>query len=231
MDAGTNFGLIVVQTEVERFKFLVRSFLRARIAKVRYAFIIFSNDMVALAERDQIDEHPHHILSLHNSNPLSQTQSQIPLPLDPSIPLLSSHEASYAQVHTALLERHYHSSFLSSFPQKLQRFDDRAGVSMIEGPDLDKAVFVRCLGVKKQGRNFEAFETQEEEKGNGDAEETFGAMDASCGFTDVSDSNEDAGQMEGFRGERMIHMRRGDIWVVRWRSVREAIARRECELL
>lgn len=34
MDAGTSFGLIVIQTELERFKFLVRSFLRARIAKV-----------------------------------------------------------------------------------------------------------------------------------------------------------------------------------------------------
>jgi len=34
MDAGTSFGLVVLQTELERFKFLVRSFLRARIAKV-----------------------------------------------------------------------------------------------------------------------------------------------------------------------------------------------------
>lgn len=34
MDPKTNFKLIVTQTELERFKFLVRSFLRARIAKV-----------------------------------------------------------------------------------------------------------------------------------------------------------------------------------------------------
>lgn len=34
MDPKTNFALIVIQTELERFKFLVRSFLRARIAKV-----------------------------------------------------------------------------------------------------------------------------------------------------------------------------------------------------
>ena len=34
MDPKTNFRLIVIQTELERFKFLVRSFLRARIAKV-----------------------------------------------------------------------------------------------------------------------------------------------------------------------------------------------------
>lgn len=35
MDPKANFRLIVIQTELERFKFLVRSFLRARIAKVR----------------------------------------------------------------------------------------------------------------------------------------------------------------------------------------------------
>ncbi|EOD46202.1 M-phase inducer phosphatase [Neofusicoccum parvum] len=33
MDPKTNFRLILYQTELERFKFLVRSFLRARIAK------------------------------------------------------------------------------------------------------------------------------------------------------------------------------------------------------
>lgn len=34
MDPKTNFKLIILQTELERFKFLVRSYLRARIAKV-----------------------------------------------------------------------------------------------------------------------------------------------------------------------------------------------------
>lgn len=34
MDPKTNFALIVMQTELERYKFLARSYLRARIAKV-----------------------------------------------------------------------------------------------------------------------------------------------------------------------------------------------------
>lgn len=34
MDPKTNFRVVIVQTELERWKFLVRSFLRARIAKV-----------------------------------------------------------------------------------------------------------------------------------------------------------------------------------------------------
>jgi len=33
MEPKTNFALIVIQTELERYKFLVRSYLRARIAK------------------------------------------------------------------------------------------------------------------------------------------------------------------------------------------------------
>ena len=34
MDPKTNFCLIIIQTELERYKFLVRSFVRARVAKV-----------------------------------------------------------------------------------------------------------------------------------------------------------------------------------------------------
>lgn len=37
MDPKTNFALIVIQTELERYKFLVRSYLRTRIAKVSQA--------------------------------------------------------------------------------------------------------------------------------------------------------------------------------------------------
>lgn len=40
MDPKTNFALIVIQTELERYKFLVRSFLRARMAKVRVIKLI-----------------------------------------------------------------------------------------------------------------------------------------------------------------------------------------------
>lgn len=36
MDPSKNFTLIILQTELERMKFLIRSFLRARIAKVPY---------------------------------------------------------------------------------------------------------------------------------------------------------------------------------------------------
>ncbi|EAT89609.1 hypothetical protein SNOG_02878 [Parastagonospora nodorum SN15] len=94
MDPKTNFKLIIIQTELERFKFLVRSFLRARIKK----------------------------------------------------PLLSASEYQYLTSHHSLLSTHYSSSFLSQFPASLQRLDDTTGgISMIDKPDEDKAVFVRAL--------------------------------------------------------------------------------------
>ncbi|KAK1600293.1 uncharacterized protein LY79DRAFT_533163 [Colletotrichum navitas] len=109
MDPKTNFALIVIQTELERFKFIVRSYLRARIAK--------------------IDKHALHYLS---SAALRAR--------------LSETELAYATRHQALLHNHYLSSFLSSFPPQLQNLNDTAGnISMIDGPDLDTAVFIRLL--------------------------------------------------------------------------------------
>ncbi|KAH6704016.1 hypothetical protein BKA61DRAFT_635977 [Leptodontidium sp. MPI-SDFR-AT-0119] len=54
MDPKTNFSLIIIQTEVERWKFLIRSYLRARIAK--------------------IDKHTLHYLSPEHSGRLNETE-------------------------------------------------------------------------------------------------------------------------------------------------------------
>lgn len=126
MDPKANFCLIIIQTELERFKFLVRSFLRARIAKVRS--IRISRTSLRLTN-PQIDTHALHIL----------TTTTMKSRLSPS-------ELQYATAHQTLLNAHYQSSFLSNFPTQLQRLDDTAGgISMIEQPDLDKAVFIRVL--------------------------------------------------------------------------------------
>ncbi len=47
-DPKTNFRLIIIQTELERFKFLVRSFLRTRIAKVPISFVAISSQLIML---------------------------------------------------------------------------------------------------------------------------------------------------------------------------------------
>lgn len=109
MDPKTNFALIVIQTELERFKFLVRSYLRARIAK--------------------IDRHALHYLS----------SAALRARLSPT-------ELGYATRHQALLHNHYLGSFLSSFPANLQNLNDTSGsITMIDTPELEKAVFIRLL--------------------------------------------------------------------------------------
>ncbi len=121
-DPKTNFALIVIQTELERYRYLVRSYLRARIAK--------------------IDRHTLHYLST-----------------DALRARLSEMELAYATRHQALLHNHYLSSFLSSFPPNLQNLNDTAaGVTMIETPDLESAVFIRVLrdGVLVAARGVDA---------------------------------------------------------------------------
>lgn len=109
MDPKTNFALIVIQTELERWKYLMRGFLRSRLAK--------------------IDKHILHYLN----NPDLRAR-------------LSPAEISFATRHQALLHDHYLSSFLHSFPPQLRNLDDAAGgISMVDAPDLDTAVFIRAL--------------------------------------------------------------------------------------
>ncbi|KAF2088413.1 GINS complex, Sld5 component [Saccharata proteae CBS 121410] len=83
MDPKTNFRLILIQTELERFKFLVRSFLRARIAK--------------------IDRYPLHMLESSTLAYLSQSETQY---LRSHQALLSSHyAASFLSQFPAQLQR------------------------------------------------------------------------------------------------------------------------------
>ncbi|KAL9080974.1 MAG: hypothetical protein Q9157_000384 [Trypethelium eluteriae] len=150
-DSGTKSGfkLIVLQTELERWKWLVRGLLRARIAK--------------------IDRYPLHILQNQEAD-------------------LSGEESEYLRAHQALLERHYGGSFLGAFPAALRRLDDTAGgISMVDGPDTDGAVFVRVLS--------------------------------------------DVGRVVQQSGDEGMEMKKGDVWLVRWSSVKELVARGDVELV
>lgn len=90
-------------------------------------------EKVKLTRVSQIDAHPHHILARHAESPAFE-------------PLLSPAEHQYLTSHQALLAAHYGASFLSQFPASLQRMDDTAGgISMVDRPDEDAAVFVRVL--------------------------------------------------------------------------------------
>lgn len=79
MDPKTNFSLIIIQTEVERWKFLVRSYLRARIAKIDKHTLHYlstpelqsrlSEMEVAYATRHQQLLHNHYLSSFLSSFP------------------------------------------------------------------------------------------------------------------------------------------------------------------
>lgn len=79
MDPKTNFALIVLQTELERYKFLVRSYLRARVAKIdRHTLHYLSTAVLrsrlsetelAYATRHQALLHNHYLSSFLGSFP------------------------------------------------------------------------------------------------------------------------------------------------------------------
>jgi GINS complex subunit 4 len=79
MEPKTNFSLIIIQTEVERWKFLIRSFLRARIAKIDKHTLHYlstpelqarlSEMEVAYATRHQQLLHQHYLSSFLGSFP------------------------------------------------------------------------------------------------------------------------------------------------------------------
>lgn len=159
MDPASNFSLVVIQTDLERARFLLRALLRVRLAKM--------------------DAHARHYLSLS-----AETENK-------TNPLLSETEAKYLAHHNALLDARFAASFLGSFPAGLQRMDDAAGgVAMVDAPDQESAVFVRVLR---------------------DVEEPVA--------------------VHGEQGTGEVELRRGDVWVLRWSSVRDSVLLGDVELL
>jgi GINS complex subunit 4 len=127
-----------------------------------------------LSAVSQIDAYPHHTLALSQASPTA----------------LSHLESQYLHHHQHLLSSHYNTAFLSSFPVGLRKLDDTAGgISMIDKPDEDNAVFCRIL--------------------------------------------RDAGQVEvqGEQGAGTVELNRGDVWVLRWRDVKQGVERGDIELI
>ncbi|KAF3386561.1 DNA replication complex GINS protein SLD5 [Penicillium rolfsii] len=145
-----NLRLSIIQTDLARTQYIIRSLLRARLAKLTKHSMHY---LVQLASR--------------NKNPLStssqsqsQTQSSAGQDTTPedSVPDISSltdtsplsgPETSFVHAHQTLLAGHYGGSFLGAFPRQLRRLDDNAGgTSMVQGPETKEVCFVRCLGAE-----------------------------------------------------------------------------------
>ncbi|PLB55412.1 GINS complex, Sld5 component [Aspergillus steynii IBT 23096] len=136
-----NLKLSILQTDLSRTQYLLRSLLRQRLSKLtkhsmHYLLLIASAPSNSLPQSTPSSQHQH-----------QQPEDSIPdltSVTDPSP--LSPQEVSFLHAHQSLLAGHFGASFLSSFPPQLRRLDDNAGgTSMVQGPELREVVFVRCL--------------------------------------------------------------------------------------
>jgi GINS complex subunit 4 len=168
-----NLVLSILQTDLSRTQFVVRSLLRQRLAKItRFAMFYLAS---------------------------------LQAPGDTKRHLLSAEEVQFVQNHQALLGGLYAASFLDGFPGQLRRLDDASGGErMVEGPDGGASVFVRCLG-------------EEWESGMGAG---AGTVDDDYWFGEADEE-----------GGVDLRMRKGEVWVVRWRDVRRGVLAGELELL
>jgi GINS complex subunit 4 len=125
---NANLVLAILQTDLSRTQFLIRSLLRQRLAKItKYATYYLAEQL--------------------NAESRSSASA-----------MMSESEVAFLRHHQALLGELYESSFLNAFPQGLRRLDDSSGgVAMVEGPDASKAVVVRCLaeGNWSNGRDID----------------------------------------------------------------------------
>ena len=109
--------LMIVETEVERLNYLVRSYLRLRLAK--------------------LDKYNVYYVQLESASQKSNNDKK---------PLLSSEEAEYIHEHFKILTQLYNASFLKRMPHFLTLLDDISGGQlMVVEPNLNQPVFVRVL--------------------------------------------------------------------------------------
>ncbi|KAJ9284404.1 hypothetical protein DTO021C3_8049 [Paecilomyces variotii] len=134
-----NLKLSILQTDLSRTQYLIRSFLRQRLSKLtKYSMHYL---LLISPPRDSQQQQQ------STQSTTAQPEDSIP---DPSTAIdtspLSRQEAAFIHAHQNLLAEHYGLSFMASFPPRLRRLDDNAGgTSMVQAPDTKEIVFVRCL--------------------------------------------------------------------------------------
>ncbi|KAF5856582.1 GINS complex subunit, partial [Aspergillus alliaceus] len=136
-----NLKLSILQTDLSRSQYLIRSILRQRLSKLtKHSMHYLLRVSASTPSQQQPDPS-------QPNNTQQQPEDSIPdltAVTDPSP--LSPQELAFLHAHQTLLAGHFGASFLSSFPPQLRRLDDNAGgTSMVQGPDGREVVFVRCL--------------------------------------------------------------------------------------
>lgn len=119
--------LICMEAELERIKFVIRSYIRCRLSKI---------DKFSLYLR-QINEQAQNL-----ENNQDDDKNFISLEI-----LLSNDEIIYHQKHSEILLKLFNNTVLKHLPNELQAINDTDGtVSMIDEPDWNKFVFIKVNG-------------------------------------------------------------------------------------
>ncbi|EZF32497.1 DNA replication complex GINS protein [Trichophyton mentagrophytes] len=115
-----NLKLSIMQSDLARTQYIIRSILRQRLSKlIKYSIYYLRISM--------------------------NQDTQTPAGTD-AASLLSEKELQFLRGHQSLLTTHYNASFLSTFPPNLKRLDDNVGgTNMVVAPENKEVVFVRCL--------------------------------------------------------------------------------------
>lgn len=127
--------LLCMEAELERVKFVIRSYLRCRLTKIdKYSIYLRQiNDQYLNEEIDEENDND-------DNNPSA-------LRVSPLEKLLSPEEIKYHQKHFSLLLNLLNESVLKYMPDELQAINDtEASINMIDEPDYSKFVFIKVKG-------------------------------------------------------------------------------------
>lgn len=109
--------LLCMEAELERIKFVIRSFIRCRLSKI-----------------DKFS------LYLRQINEASET-------LNPLQNFLSKDEMIYYERHSEILIKLFNNTILKHLPPDMQAINDNSGtVPMVDEPDWNKFVFIKVIG-------------------------------------------------------------------------------------
>ena len=119
LTVDSKLPLLCMEAELERLKFLVRSFIRCRLSKI---------DKYSIYLRQQSE--------LPNNAGLSRLDL-----------LMSKEEVKYHMKHSDILLKLFNNAVLKHLPEELQAVNDTEGsISMIDEPDWNKTVFILVCG-------------------------------------------------------------------------------------
>lgn len=108
--------LMIVETDIERLAYLVKLYIRTRLAKIDEFTIFYINETANDEAKDV------------------------------NLRLLSSQEMDYMHKHFKILTQLYNNSFLKKLPNFLTLLDDNTGgETMVTEPDLNQPVFIRVI--------------------------------------------------------------------------------------